>query len=304
MAYSNPAIELNFCDLPIDDVLPNSGVHASLKRYEKFLEVYVNDPANQNLPLPSKITKDRVVNNELIRIWAAFKAPPLLLAFICSGLPPSGDVAVCVREIMRACILASSQEYQQKPYGEILSVIVRMGGAIKHLAADKASMFSHIHTYMVEMEVLRDEAASAVSHIGQDREGIRVDLNTSVLEVVNHVNFFDMSVVANNTEVPHHVITTTRTDMWYTANQDYYNRMPGNTSQDGDHSHLLDEAQLQRLCGIMYEFAKQVGYGLRTYNREVGPSSSSDSGVINIHQLAVKCSRGCLLAWTIHWDLR
>ena len=303
MAYSNLAVELNFCNLPIDDVFPNSGVLASLKRYEKVLEVYVNDPANQNHPLPSKITKDRVVNNELIRKWAAFKAPPLLLDLICGGLPPSGDVAVRVREIMRACILASSPEYQQKPYGEILSVIVRMGGAIKHLAADKASMFSHIHTYTVEVEVLRDEAARAVSHMEQGREGIRIDLSTSVLEVVNHVNhvnFFDMSVVANNTEVPHHAITTTRTEMWYTANQDYYNRMPGNTSQDGDHSHLLDEAQLQRLCGIMYEFAKQVGYGLRTYNREVGPSSSSDSGVINIHH----CSRGCLLAWTAHWGLR
>eukprot|EP00439_Symbiodinium_sp_Y106_P062538 s2344_g9.t1 len=249
MAYSNPAVELNFCDLSIDDVFPNGGVLASLKRYEKFLEVYVNDPANQNHPLPSKITKDRLVNNELIRRWAAFKAPPLLLAFICGGLPPNGDVAVRVREIMRACVLASPQEFQQR---------LRMGGAIKHLAADKASMFSHIHTYMVEMKVLRDEAASAVSHMEQDREGIRIDLNTPVLEVVNHVNFLDLSVVTNNTEVPPHAMTMTRTDMWYTANQDYYNRMPGSTSQDGDHSHLLDEAQLQRLCGIMYEFAKQV----------------------------------------------
>ena len=162
-----------------------------------------------------------------------------------------------------------------------------MGGAIKHLAADKASSFSHIHTYLVDMEVLRDEAASAVSHMEQDREGIRINLNTPVLEVVNLINFSDLTVVANNTEIAPPAVTLTRSDMWCTANQDYYNRMPGNTSQDGDHSHLLDEAQLQRLCGIMYEFAKQVGYGgygLRTYNREVVPSSSS---VINIHQLAM-----------------
>ena len=86
-----------------------------------------------------------------------------------------------------------------------------------------------------------------------------------MLEVVNHISlrFFDLTVVANSTEVAPPAVTLTRSDMWYTANQDYYNRMPGNTSQDGDHSHLLDEAQLQRLCGIMYEFAKQVGYGLR-----------------------------------------
>ena len=188
---------------------------ATLKRYEKFLEVYVNDPANHGHPLPSKITKDRVVNNDLIRKWAAFRAPPLLLAFICGGLPPSGDVAVRVREIMRACILAASQEYQLKPYGEVLGFILRMGGAIKHLAADKASSFSHIHTYLVDMEVLRDEAASAVSHMEQNREGIRIDLNTPVLEVVNLINFFDLSVVANNTEIAPPAVTLTRSDMWY-----------------------------------------------------------------------------------------
>ena len=40
----------------------------------------------------------------------------------------------------------------------------------------------------------------------------------------------------------------------------------------------------------MYEFAKQVGYGLRTYNKEAGSSSTSSStssGMINIHQLAL-----------------
>ena len=62
--------------------------------------------------------------------------------------------------------------------------------------------------------------------------------------------------------------------------------MPNSTSPTGDHSDLLTEAQLQKLCGIMYDFARQVGYGLRTYNREVG-SSPSSGNAINIHQLAV-----------------
>ena len=137
------------------------------------------------------------------------------------------------------------------------------------------------------MEVLRDEAASAVSHMEEDKEGVRIDLNTPVLEVVNLITFLDLAVVVNNTEVPPPSVQLTRSDMWYTANQDYYYRMPGNTSQDGDHSHLLNEEQLQRLCGHMYDFAKQVGYGLRTYNREVVPSCSTDSSVINIHQLAM-----------------
>ena len=108
MASTSPAAELNFAGLPIDDVFSSNGIIPMLKRYDKFLEVYVGDPANQGHPLPTKITQDKVVNNDLIRKWAAFKAPPLLLAFICGGLPPSGDVGVRVREIMRACILASS----------------------------------------------------------------------------------------------------------------------------------------------------------------------------------------------------
>ena len=194
-----------------------------------------------------------------------------------------------VREIMRACILASSQEYQLKRHGEILNIILRVGGAIKHMAGDKAAQFSNIHTYLVDLEVLRDEAARAVSHMEEDKEGLRIDLNMRVLEVVNLETFLDLAVVVNNTEIPPPGVQLTR--LWYTANQDYYYRMPGNTSQDGDHSHLLNEEQLQRLCGHMYDFAKQIGYGLRTYNREVAPSSSIDSSVINIHQLAMMLKR-------------
>ena len=126
MAYQNLATELTFNYLQNDDVFPTSGVLTSLKKYEKFIEVYVNDPSNQAHPLPPKVSKDRVVGNGLIRAWAAWKAPPLLLAFICGGLPPNGDVAVRVREIARACILAAPQEYHQKRYGEILSIIVNM----------------------------------------------------------------------------------------------------------------------------------------------------------------------------------
>ena len=102
---------------------------------------YVSDSANRDQPLPAKIVKDRVVNNDLIRRWASFKVPPLLLTFICGGLPPNGDVGVRVREIMRAFILVSAPEYQQKPYGEILNIILRIGGATKHMAGDKRSQY-------------------------------------------------------------------------------------------------------------------------------------------------------------------
>ena len=192
---------------------------------------------------------------------------------------------------MRVFILASTPEYQQKPYGEILNIILRVGGAIKHMAGDKSNHFSNINTYLVDLEVLRNDASSAVSHMEQDKEGIRIDINTPVLDVVNLQTFLDLNLVVNNTEIPPRSVELTRSDMWYTANQDYYYRTPGNTSQDGDHSHLLNEEQLQRLCGHMYDFAKQVGYGLRTYNREVNPSSSTDSGVINIHQLTMILKR-------------
>ena len=154
MAYQNLATELTFNDLQNDDVFPTSGVLTSLKKYEKFIEVYVNDQSNQ-VPLPQKISKDRVVGNGLIRAWAAWKAPPFLLVFICGGLPPNGDVAVRVREIARACILAAPLEYHHKRYGEVLNIIVKMGGAIKHLAADKRSMFHYIQTYLADIEVLR-----------------------------------------------------------------------------------------------------------------------------------------------------
>ena len=280
MACQNLATELNFNDIQIDDIFAASGVMTSLKKYEKFIEVYVNDQSNQ-VPLPQKISKDRVVGNGLIRAWAAWTAPPLLLVFICGGLPPNGDVAVRVREIARACILAAPLEYHQKRYGEVLNIIIKMGGAINHLAADKRSMFHYIQTYLVDTEVLRNEASTAVSEMEQDKDNIRFDLSTPAIDVVNDPNFFNMNVVANNVEVPYRAVATTRTDMWYTVNQDYYNRMPNNTSPTGDHSDLLTEAQLQKLCGIMYDFAKQV-----TYNREVG-SSPNSGNAINIHQLAV-----------------
>ena len=291
MAFSNVNAELNFADIQIDDVFTSRGIIQTLKKYDKFIEIYVSDPANRDQPLPAKIVKDRVVNNDLIRRWASFKVPPLLLTFICGGLPPSGDVGVRVREIMRAFILVSAPEYQQKPYGEILNIILRIGGAIKHMAGDKSSQFGSIHTYLVDVDVLRNEASAAVSHMEQDKEGIRIDINTPVLEVVNLQTFLDLNLVVNNTEIPPPGLLRTRSDMWYTANQDHYYRTPGNTSQEGDHSNLLNEEQLQRLCGHMYDFAKQVGYGHRTYNREVDSSASSDSGMINIHQLAMTMKR-------------
>eukprot|EP00439_Symbiodinium_sp_Y106_P026018 s8580_g3.t1 len=51
----------------IDDVFTSRGIIQTLKKYDKFLEIYVSDPANRDQPLPAKTVKDRVVNNDLIR---------------------------------------------------------------------------------------------------------------------------------------------------------------------------------------------------------------------------------------------
>ena len=89
-------------------------------------------------------------------------------------------------------------------------------------------------------------------------------------------------------EVPYRAVLATRTEQWYTVNQDYYNKLPvmASVDADGNHTDLLTEAQLRKLCEIMYTFAKQVGYGLRTYNSEV--TSSTGSGKpLSIHELAL-----------------
>ena len=62
-----------------------------------------------------------------------------------------------------------------------------------------------------------NEASAAVSHMEQDKEGIRIDINTPVLEVVNLQTFLDLNLVVNNTEIPPPGLLRTRSDMWYTG---------------------------------------------------------------------------------------
>ena len=63
------------------------------------------------------------------------------------------------------------------------------------------------------MEVLKNEASTAVSRMEQDKEGIRIVINTPVLEVVNLQIFLDLNLVVNNTEVPPYGVSRTRSDM-------------------------------------------------------------------------------------------
>ena len=117
----------------------------------------------------------------------------------------------------------------------------------------------HPHLYLVDIEVLRHDAPTAVSEIEADKDGVRFGLDTPTADVINDLNFYSLAVVVNTIEVPYRTVTVTRTDMGYTVNQDYYNKMPVMTSDDGhgNAAGLLTEAQLRKLCDIMYTFASR-----------------------------------------------
>ena len=136
------------------------------------------------------------------------------------GLPPGGDIATRGREIVRACLLVAPQEYHDKRYGEILNLITKVGGAIKHLAADKASSFHYILEHLVDIEVVRHDAPTAVSEMEADKDGVRFGLDTIASEVINSPNFYNLAVVVNTIEVPYQAVFATRTEQWYTVNQD------------------------------------------------------------------------------------
>ena len=114
---------------------------------------------------------------------------------------------------------------------------------MKHLAADKAKTFQNLRKYLVDPEVTEvviDEASAAVAALETDKDGIRFDLTTSAIEVVSDTNFFNLDVVASNTEVPYQAMNDTRTDMWYTVNQDYYGRIPITTLEPARREIILN----------------------------------------------------------------
>ena len=118
----------------------------------------------------------------------------------CRGLPAGGDIAVRIRELIRACILAAPLEYHNKRYGEILNLILRVGGAVEQsniwqqTSCDKPSSFHYIHTYLVDIEVLRHDAPTAVSEIEADKDGVRFGLDTPTIDVINDPNFYDLAL--------------------------------------------------------------------------------------------------------------
>ena len=65
----------------MDEVFSTDGIIPILRKYDIFIEMYVIHP-NTAVPLPPKITRDRVVDSSAVRSWVAYRAPPLLVAFI------------------------------------------------------------------------------------------------------------------------------------------------------------------------------------------------------------------------------
>ena len=147
--------------------------------------------------------------------------------------------------------------------------------AIKHLAADKASSFRYVLEYLVDMEVLRHDAPTAVSEMEAVKDGIRFGLDTTTFEVINSPNFYN-----------HQAVYATRTEQWYTVNQD--NKLPelAGVDAEGNRTNLLTEAELCKLCDMMYTFARQVDSGLHTYYKDATSPPGSDKQ-LNIHEIAL-----------------
>ena len=243
-----------------------------LRRYDTFLRDYVNSDSNATLPM--KIMSGKEISNTRIRNWANFQAPPMVLTFVCAG---KLNTAARVREIFRAWIVASPAEYQAKGYGEILRIFMKAAGALRHLAGDRSGEFVYICEHFIDPAVIEDEARLAAGELEKDLDGVRLSLNTPAIEVVEDANFYQMNVVLHCDSYPNGIVLSTRSQNWYKANQDYLNKTPaavGGSSED-----LLDERSLMKLCELMVTFAKEVGYGLRTHNREVTASGSSNDGI-------------------------
>ncbi|CAE7948322.1 unnamed protein product [Symbiodinium sp. KB8] len=254
-----------------------------LRRYDKFLQEYVT--GNPGSPLPKKIMSGKEISDTRIKNWARFMAPPILLTFVCAG---KLNTASRVREIFRAWVLASPVEYQCKTYGEILRIFIKAAGTLRHLAGDRSTEFTYIREYLVETQAIQDEAKLAAGELEKEMEGIRASLDSNVLEVVQDDNYSQLNVMLHNDSSPSTITLDTRSTAWYKVNQDYFNKTPG--ALGGAVDGLLDEKSLFRLCEMMMQFAKEVGYGLRTHNSALTTSGDTSEGM-NVHDLALLLRR-------------
>ena len=274
---------LDFDGIQHAEIYTGGNLVNELRRYDAFLRDYVSSDPHATLPL--KITSGREISNTRIRNWANFKAPPMVLTFVCAG---KVDTATRVREIFRAWIKASPEEYQAKSYGEILRIFMKAAGALRHLAGDRSGEFVYICEHFIEPAVIEDEARLAAGELEKDLDGVRLTLTKPAIEIVDDPNFYQMNVMLHCDSYPNAIVLSTRYHNWYKVNQDYLNKTPA--AVGGSNEDLLDERSLMLLCELMITFAKEVGYGLRTHNRDMAVSGSTSTGM-NVHDLAILLKR-------------
>ncbi|CAE7510769.1 unnamed protein product, partial [Symbiodinium sp. CCMP2456] len=190
-AWEDEVVEsLDFEGINHAEIYTGGNLVNELRRYDQFLRDYVrSDPS---ATLPAKIMSGKEISNTRIRNWANFQAPPMVLTFVCAG---KLDTATRVREIFRAWIMASPPDYQAKGYGDILRIFMRASGALRHLAGDRSGEFVHICEHFIDPAVIEDEARLAAGELEKDLSGIRLNLDTPAIDVVQDQNFYSMNVM-------------------------------------------------------------------------------------------------------------
>ena len=196
-----------------EDVLPMHSIHTSLKKFEMFLKVFIENPAKRKLP--AKIVAGKVIDNRLLEQWVSFQAPPLLIARICPAQPLNGSQAHRCREMIKACVEASTVEFQQKPYGELLIYFKKAAEIVHQVAYDVSYRLPFILQYFTHLKAIKDGVSVSVGVISKVSKRVRLNMLTSTSTTVMRVNFFKEVLVVNNRESPSNEVFTTREMDYY-----------------------------------------------------------------------------------------
>ena len=252
-----------FQNVPPEDVFPTSGFMSAMAHFEKFLQVFVaNQTPSQRLP--KKLATDRVISNNTIHDWIKYSAPPHLMALVCvSQSTGSNSTSHRYREMLKARIEAATNEVQQKPYGETVKYVQRAANIKQQAVNDKATRFPFFNDVFVDAKVVKEGISAASEFIEADATGTWFNLAEPALSAIYDPMFFNEAYVANGRESLSQKNYSVREHNWFVFFQEYSGRIPGMMGvQD------LDEGGLVMLAKMSLEFAKCVGYGLKTHNAD------------------------------------
>ena len=198
-----------FQNVKEEDVFPDSGFWTAGLHPE---------PDDQELP--RKLIAEKVITNNMIHDWVSYQAPPLLTALVCVNQSPGGSTSHRFREMIKACIDASSTGFQQKPFGEVVTYVKRAAEMIHQATVDKAAGFPYIGQYFTEREVVKHGIAESLVYIEDDKRGVRFNLSASAASTVQTFQFFNEAFVANNQEVLSEEAFNVQERVWYTFFQE------------------------------------------------------------------------------------